>query len=191
MNKRIILVVAGIAIVAELVWAFSTLGIKLQGTTDQTPVPTISKTAPAPVVEKASISLTSSKGSFRVGEEIAVSVNISSSVPTDGADVILKFDNKILSPLAIETSSLYEDYPQDMADGKKGLIAISGVTSAQGGVPTNGPIASVFFKAVKPGRTTVSVDFTPDSTIDSNIVGTSLGKDLLSEVKDLTLEIVP
>ncbi len=194
MNKKIILIILGVAVLAEAIWALTSLGIFSLGTKPGISVPV--KTAVSK--KTASISLSSPKTNLKIGEQIKVDINIKSSAPTDGSDVILKFDPNVLSVASdsadkkpVSITALYQDYPQNSVDPSAGIIAVSGITSVKEGIVPNGAIGSIIFQAKKIGKAEVSIDFTPGKTTDSNIVETGTSNDLLSEVKNLTINIMP
>src|SRR3990167_2039318 len=56
-------------------------------------------------------------------------------------------------------------------------------------IPVTISFATINFKAKQKGQAKVTVDFTKGSTTDTNIVGTEFPDDMLSEVKDLEVNI--
>lgn len=194
-TKKLVFVLIGVVLFAELVWA----GIML--TKNKTPSSgTVSVNNPLPraaVRNVSSLSLTAPKNSFKVGEDIAVQVNISSDKPTDGADIIIIYDPKKLSvvpgqgKLPVTVGNIYSDYPLNKADETMGSVLVSGITSKPGGVIPKGVFGNFTFRAKSVGQTKISFDYTPGSTIDSNVIEAKSAKDILNSVSNLELNILP
>lgn len=192
LTRRNIFVVLAVVILGELIWAGSSL-LKPNNTTPS-PAPVITTTIP--VEEPTIISLTSNVVQVKPGDKINVSINITSPKNTQGADIIINFDPKVLSletvgkkkePVVL--SGMYNEFPINEVEG--GKITVSGISTTDGGVATNGLFGTVVFVAKAAGQTKVSIDFTPGSTTDSNVTQIEGGKDALSEVSDLEVKILP
>lgn len=186
-NKKLIFIFIGIILLAELVWA----GLSLfRGN-----APDSTKASSGQSMAGSTLSLNASKTSLKVGESITVAINVSSSVATDGMDVILSYDPKLLSvtlgpgkiPVAVGT--IYNDYPLNQVDEGVGRIAVSGITSQVGGIVARGTVGAVTFTAKASGKAKVAFDFTPGSTTDSNIIETKTAQDVLGSVTDLEVNI--
>lgn len=138
------------------------------------------------------LTLEAPKSEYKIGETIPVSIKIDTGGQTaDGVDVNLKFDPEILEAKSssITTGTIFPDFPVSKVD-QDGTIRITGITSLQGeGFSGSGVFATINFKAKAKGLTLVKVEFTKGSTTDSNIVGTQVADDMLSEVKDLEVNI--
>lgn len=189
-NKKVIIPLIVAIIVIEAVWAISVLYQPAQK-----PIPR--STTPLPVVEKkATLSLIASKTSPRVGEQVVVDVVVFSPQPTDGTDIIIGYDPNVLSfnkpgRSAVALDNLYDNYPVNSVDEKLGRIVVSGISSKVGGVVPKGRFGSVTFTAKKAGKTQIAFEFTPGATTDSNVVETKTAKDLLGQVTDVELNIIP
>ncbi|MBU3957415.1 cohesin domain-containing protein [Patescibacteria group bacterium] len=189
-NKKIIYAVVVFIIIFELVWAWQTL--------QKSKVVLVGNTASVPVqTEPAVISLISPKTDLEVGEKITVAINITSSKLTDGADIIIFYDPKVLTVMPdaqsgkpVTLGTLYVEYPLNSVDEKNGRIAVSGLASAQAGVIPKGIFGSIVFQVKVVGPTKVSLDFTPGSTIDCNVIETKTARDLLSLVNNLELNVM-
>lgn len=192
MNKKIIFIILGAVIVGELIWAGWTLSKEW----------TQSKIAPAPspvirpqrtkVVKPTTISLVADKNQLKKGEKLTVAINLSSEVATDGTDLIILYDPKLLSVNAqtpVTLGSLYDDFPLNKVDSESGRITISGISNKSGGTVANGLFGTVIFTAKKAGVAKISLDFTAGSTVDSNVIETDSGKDVLEKVNNLEVNI--
>ncbi|OGE14383.1 hypothetical protein A3F00_05180 [Candidatus Daviesbacteria bacterium RIFCSPHIGHO2_12_FULL_37_11] len=148
-------------------------------------------TQPGDKSVNAKLSLSSVKNEFKVGEVIPVTISIDTdSQVVDGVDVVLNFDPAALeaSSASITTGTIFPEYP--VAKVEKGIVRITAITSLAGvGYSGSGIFATINFKAKQKGQAKVTVDFTKGSTTDTNIVGTEFPDDMLSEVKDLEVNI--
>lgn len=191
LTKRVIFIILGVIILAEVLWA----GWSLFKTTNESSV-----SAPSVVTQPKStvVTLETPKQAVKVGEKFTVSIRISSDKLTDGTDLIITYDPKLLSvetvgadktPVILGT--LYSDYPLNKLDLSLGKITVSGVTTQKGGVKADGLFGSIVFTATAAGVTQVSLDFSPGKTADSNVTETGTGKDVLEKVENLEVNINP
>lgn len=191
-NKKTAVILVAAILLTEIIWAVKTLNL-MSVITPAKPspqIPAVYKSKP-----KGSIALQAPKREFKVGEKIIVAINISSLLPTDGADVILKYDPGILTVVSdgktpVVTGNLYPSFPLNRLDSKNGQVNISGI-SADKAITPQGVMGWVSFTAVKSGSTIIGIDFTPGSTIDSNITESNTGKDILEEAANLSLTVLP
>lgn len=186
MNK-IIFWILGLIILIELLFAVWVLKAPLPSPTPP------SASLPIRPKERGEIQLLSSKKNYQVGEMIPLTIRVSTGgQPTFGTDLILRFDPKILeaSSSAIKPGNIYSEYPLVNVNPKNGIISISGITRVgQTGFEGVGVLATLNLKAKKAGVTTLSVDFKPGSTADSNIIEAKTVKDILRRVQNLELVI--
>lgn len=182
LNPKIIFFILGVVILVELFFALRML---------QRPSP------PPPAEPKpisgASITLLASKKDYSVGEIAPVSVSLfTGGRPTDGTDLVVKFDTSLLEATSgsVIRGRIYPEYPLVDVNPATGIITVSGITSIrQSNFNGQGIFATINFRVVKPGRTTVSVDFEKGKTADSNVVETSSASDILEKVTNLDLMI--
>ncbi len=188
---KVILAVLAIIVIGELIWAGITL---TKGNKTNIPVvDNLTRTTTQP----ARIILQSDKAGLKIGEQVKVDILVDTGgKATDGTDVILNFDPKTLSVVTASVSAkpvsvgtIYTSYPKNSQEPDKVLLSgISGVGSSFSG---QGLLGSVTFKALAAGLTTVAVDFRLGSTTDSNMIETGTVTDVLTEVKNLSLTILP
>lgn len=172
------LIIIGIAVAAEIVWASQSL----KGNIGR-----VASVAPPQV---ASITLSVPKTTFQVGEKIPVSININSVKATDGTDVILNYNPGLVAVSApVTAGTIYNDYPLNTFDNTAGKISISGISSEPAGKVARGVLGTAVFEAKASGKAIISVDFTQGSTVDSNIIETKTAKDLLGKVGNVEVEI--
>lgn len=189
LTRRNIFIVLGLIIAAELLWA----GWTLYQTNRQ-----IGTTAPVTFQPQPSkIELQSNKTTVKVADQVTVSINVVSEKATDGIDLVINYDPKLLSVVKTKEGtpvilgSLYSDYPQNAVDETKGEITISGISTGKEGVRPNGLFGSIVFNAKAPGQTTVSLEFSPGSTVDTNITEKGTGEDVLESVGNVNITINP
>ena len=187
-NKKNILILLGAVVVAELLWA----GWTISQTNKQ-----INQTPPAVSTPISSqIGLSSDKTAVKEGEQFTVSANILSDQATDGVDLIINYDPKLISVVQVgETNapvilgSLYNDYPINTLDSKAGKITVSGISTQTDGIKPNGLFGSIIFKAESSGQALISLDFEAGSTVDTNIIEKGTGEDNLEKVNSLEINI--
>lgn len=199
-NRNIFYLVMGIAavvIVIELVWAYSVFYRPIVNTTSTKPASVIEN---APVVENignAVITLSSPKETIKVGDKITVTVKIRSDQPTDGTDLVLKYDPNFFevvlsgSGVPMVVNNLYSEYPINKVDTGAGVVSVSGIASEANGSLVDGVFGSIIFKAKIAGSSKFRVDFKPGLTSDSNIIETKTGEDILGSVNTLEVKITP
>lgn len=189
--KKALIIIAIVLIVAEVVWAIYTLTRPVvKDPSSKSPTPS-SVTQTVVTDSIASISLQGST-QVAVGEVFKVDIQLSTNSPTDGTDLIIKYDANVLEVVqtdkkAVTVGSIYQDYPVNTVDDK-GLIVISGVTLNKG-FKDQGLFGSMSFKAKTKGTTKISVDYTEKSTTDSNVTESASGLDILKSVNNLDITI--
>lgn len=123
------------------------------------------------------------------GEEFSVNVMIQSEgVSADGADIILNYNLEKLEAKEVKPGTAFKNYPV-MSIGE-GTVRISAIADSTGPFFSGSDLfAEVRFKALEGGEETISIDFTNDSTVDSNVALHGKGVDGLSEVGGAVLYI--
>lgn len=179
---RIVFVLLGMVVVVEIILAAKVLS---------KPIPAVVTVQP---VSGGKIALTSTKDQYKVGDELNILVKLNTGGhPTDGTDVIIKYDANFLDA---QTSNfftkgpIYQEYPLFDVDKASGTIKISGVvTSKDKGFNGVGTFANLKLKAISAGSTALKVDYKVNATTDSNIIESGTTKDILDSVQDLNLTI--
>lgn len=184
-NRKNILIILGVIIFAEILWAGWIL-FKTNAQVGQTIIPPV-ETKPLPT----EIELQTDKTSVKAGEKFRVLVLISSERSTDGADLIISYDPKLLSASPFVLGTLYNEYPVNKVDEKAGKITVSGISTGTEGVKPEGAFGSVVFSAKASGVATISLDFAPGSTADTNVTEKGTGEDILEAVKNINITINP
>lgn len=184
--KKPLLIIAGILVLVEVVWGVYTLSRPVSNTQQ----PTVGQAESVPA-SSGSVTL-KGPAEAKVGENLRVDMELTTNSQTDGADLIIKYDPKVLDlvtngTLAATVGKTYQDYPANSAD-PSGVITISGVSTGKGFSGT-GVFATIKFSAKATGTTKVSVDFTAGSTTDSNVTESSSGRDILESVNNLEITV--
>lgn len=195
LTKRTIFILLGVVVLVEVVWALWALTRPLPITQSSAKA---TEKPPAPKVRQTIISLSTPKNELKVGEKGVVSINVSSDASTDGTDLIINFDPKLLSVETISKTkepvalgAIYTDYPANSLDSKKGQIAVSGVSTKLGGIVPNGLFGSITFVAKASGHAKILLEYNKGSTIDSNVIEAGTGKDVLEKVEGVEFNIIP
>ena len=183
LTRRNIFIVLGVVILAEIIWAAWMISKPAK------PPQVIKPPDAITMAQPTTVSLTAAKSSISVGERLTVSINISSSKRTDGADLIITYDPNLLSAQPVIAGTIYSDYPLNSLDQALGRITVSGITDDPSGVLADGLFGSLVFVGKAPGIAKVSLQFSPGSTSDSNVTETGTGRDVLEKVEDLELII--
>lgn len=180
-GPKIIFVILGAVLLIEVLYAISVLSS-----------PSAPPSEPAPA-KQVSISLSSPLSEFVVKDVVPVEVRLDTgSHDTEGTDLVLKFDPKILEATAgaVVRGTVYPEYPQVRIDNKAGSIQISGISGLQGkSFRGQGVFANINFRAKAKGEVDLTVNFTRGKTDDSNVVEALSGNDILESVTDLTLTV--
>lgn len=148
-----------------------------------TPTPEISlqKTKPR---ETAVLSLDPSRGNFPLGEVFAISIKVDTQgSPATGVDVILNYDPQKLEVVEITPGNLFTTYFRKGKDEVKKKIYLSAAVFKKTESPFlgQGVFGTIEFKAIKSGKTTLSFEYTPQATSDSNVTAEG-GLDFLTKV---------
>ena len=180
---RIIFPILVVVLAVELLIGLKTL---------LTPLPKsqVQKISP---ISGAQIFLLSSKTTYKIGDQIPITVKISTGGHiTSGTDLVLRFDPKALeaSPTAFTRGKVYSDYPLVSIDSKAGVVRISGVAStAKGAFGGIGEFGVINFKARSVGESALTIDFEPNLTSESNVIDSETIKDVLETVYNLKVTI--
>lgn len=194
----IIIAVGILILVGEVIWAYMNFQQNQPASTQSQVTENVSTASSLPDKPKnGSISLTAPKNSIKVGEKLTVTINASSSGRlTDGTDVIITYDPKLLfvetigeDKKPIVVNNIYNEFPNNSLDATNGIITASGIASEQNGVGINGVFGSMIFTGKAPGKATITIQFDPNLTSESNIIETKSGVDILNQVQNLEVEI--
>lgn len=177
LNARIIFAILGVVIIVEMILLIQTF---------LSPPAKILE-VPRPVSE-GQIIIHSDKSNMPVGDNAIITVKISTGGrTTDGVDLVLHFDPEKLEAKAITKGAAYQEYPVESVDNSNGIIRVSGIT--QTGFNGMDVLTQIEFKAKSSGKTTISAEFKPGVTTDSNIIETGSTNDILGAVYNADLII--
>ncbi len=183
---KIIFIILGVVLIAEVIYAGWSLIPKSAGT----PLPVQSNSNVEQSVSR--ISLTAPEQSFQVGDVIPVLVSIDSGGKNiSGVDLIVQYDPEFLEITNedLEVGQALDEYPFKSVDPEQGLVSISGITSLGNDFSGAAEFAALNFRAVSPGQTVLSVNFEKGSTVASNLVEVTSAQNILEETDDLELII--
>jgi len=132
-----------------------------------------------------SLSLSPTSGTVETGDTFSVEIIVDTcGTDVDGVDSVLEYDSTYLSVTSITAGTLFSSYPFETDEGD--VIRLSGLddTSSAPYSGTDGVLGTIVFSALTEGTTAVTFDFTLASVLDSNIIETGTGDDILAEVYD-------
>jgi len=189
LSRRNIFLLLGLIVVAEVIWALWTLVLSpSQGSI----IPQFGAQKP----QATSVSLLSPTQSLKVGDIVTVTAKIESEKFTDGADLVIIYNPQALevqttsSDKPLAAGLLYDDYPFNNEE-EPGRITVSGITTRTDGTLASGIFGTVTFRALSEGEAKVSLLFNVGDTTDSNVIETGTGNDVLDEVNNLEIKILP
>lgn len=202
-NWKVIMIVLAVVVVAEIGWGVWSLTL---GSGKSQPVKTSNQQTSSTTdstlqksAQPAKLTLTTQSSNIKVGDVVKVDILIDTGGrATDGTDLILNFDPKVLSvktasasakDVPISTGTVYSSFPKNSLD--PGKISLSGISGLNNSFTGQGLLGSVNFTALLPGQTAVAIDFGLGKTSDSNVIESKTNQDILSEVSNLNLNIKP
>lgn len=185
LRVRTIFIILGVVIVLEIIFSIRML---------TSPISTkkVAKIAP---ISGGQIILTTAQRNYALGETVPVTIRVSTGGHiTDGTDVVLKYDPKILEAPKdnfFTKGTIYGDYPPINIDRAKGIVRLSGITIlSKSGFNGVGVLGILNFKASAPGKVNLSLESKKGSTTDSNIIEGKTAQDILSQVDDRQVTVV-
>ncbi len=149
--------------------------------------------SPEPVLAlDPNFSFSPSSATIEVGRLYSAEVMLDSvGQSVAGAGAKITFDPQIISVASIQPGTIFGDYPMASFDNNSGEIFISGIASSSRNLfAGRGVFATISFKGIALGTTTVQFVFVPGSTTDSNIAVTYGSGDILGKVYNLEVNVV-
>lgn len=128
----------------------------------------------------ASLQLSPSSGTYSVGQEFDVHINIATGGATiDGVDVVLRYDPCALQVQSISESPVFSEYPELSEYPEEGAIGISAKDTFNG----SGAVATVRFRVIAGNAVSgLKVYFKLAATTDSNIAESGSSAEILGSV---------
>jgi len=142
-------------------------------------------------VSAASLNLSSSTATPKVGEEFWVEVNLNTQIQeTLGTDAVLIFDPQLFEAKEIEEGEIYPDYPGKKIDNEQGKIFLSGVANYGSSVSASGVLGKIKFVPKKEGKAQISFAWQSGKTNLTSIIPYQGNADLLNQPpQSLSLQI--
>lgn len=130
-------------------------------------------------------------GKFKIGEEFFVEILLDTGgYQTDATDVRINYDPQMLQVLKIDEGKLYDSYLAKRFDPKEGAIIVYAVAPEGKVYQGAGVFARLLIKGLKTGTTFLNFDFESGETVDSNVVASKIGRDVLEKVGNCQIEII-
>ena len=137
--------------------------------------------------QAATLSLSPTTKNVNLNEQFTLTVTLDTEgVETDGADVLLTYNSTYLSLVSASLGSLYDTAVTNNTT-TAGKVTLSAVASSGTTYTGSGTFATLTFKPIKTGSSSVLFTYTSGSTTDSNI--TSNQTDVLDTVTSATITI--
>lgn len=144
--------------------------------------------------ETATLSISAPSENYNVGDTFDADIMLDTGgVDVDGVDVYyLNYSPSLLEVqdaddgtpgVQIKKGDAFDIYVGNSVDTSAGKISIAGIVNP-GGDPFNGvgKVATVTFKVLAKGKSSVNFDFTSGSTTDCNVAEHGTGNDILGDV---------
>jgi hypothetical protein len=141
--------------------------------------------------DKASITFSPEQIVTSVGESFSTELWLNTDgVSVGGVGAKINFDPTVLQVESIQTHPIFPDYPATMYDNQTGKVVISGIVqSADTLYMGNDQFATVTWKTLASGTTTISLSFEPNQTQDSNIAVLFGNGDILQQVNSVQVSV--
>ena len=137
--------------------------------------------------QNAKFSFSAKQLSLAQGESMTVNLLLNSGKHTiDAVDCILEFDPESLELTDINPGTIFENYPLLISNNNTGEAKLS-AASLDNFFQGEGVYASLTFKALKNGQSYLSYQYTPDSSLDTDVM--SQGQDVLGSVAKLKIQV--
>lgn len=139
----------------------------------------------------SSLTLSPSKGSYRVGQTFEVKIVLKTAEEVNGADALLSFNPKVLRVVEIKEGPAFPLYPRKKADQQKGEIKITGVKAKRDGRIFTQPLtfATIVFKGKERGVAKVNFVFKKGKTTGSTIIKAVGSENILRKVTNGSYQI--
>ena len=140
------------------------------------------------ISQEGRLSLVLTTESATLDEEFTVDILADGGQKSaDGVDVLLSFDPAVISLVQINETKAFKDYFQ--MQELEGLVKITALADKDNPAEGTNVVASLTFKAFQEGETKIEFSLNEDDTTDSNITGRFTGRDVLTTVDNLRLNI--
>lgn len=184
LSKKVILFIFFLVLFVELVWVMAYFVKKTRPQTQFIG----SGVSTSTTSFAFTLSLDPPRKSVKVGETFSVTIMVDAGgKKLSGVDAVLFYDaNKVVPEGKIIPGTLFPSYPLQKISTSAGKISITGTMTSNSQQPFTGKgiFATLNFKAMSAGEALFAFDFMRGSTIDSNFVEFSSGKDLLESVSN-------
>lgn len=126
-----------------------------------------------------------------MGNEFTASLNLNTPESITGVDAIILFNPLTVNGIEVIDQHLLPETPQIDINNGNGVIVISQTAAYNQPYTGTGIMANIKFRAMVAGEQSLRIEYVaPGSTIDSNVVSSRTGKDILMQPQDLTFNVV-
>ena len=192
MQNKKTLVVAGV-ILLLVVFAFVARSSKKNVTATPTKSPTTRQpVTPTPAIIRSTMFFEPETVSVKPNQQFTVTVAVDAKgVIVNGIDSIILFDPESVRPISVQKA---KDAGNEFYLLRKQIdpnkIILTAAKTKYTATPTlRQSVASITFKSLKPGTTSLSFDFKPGSTTASTIIEAEKSTNILDAVKPLSVSV--
>lgn len=172
-----------------LVFSLAVAVITVAGRNSANNLATTQNLATKATEEVATLALSPGSGDYTFSPTASYPVGIvvdSGGKSVDGVDVIVNFDPKkvMVVNTQVSTTTMFEQFPLNQVDNVRGQIRFSALTFSP--KPVVGIVGTFQVRPLVKGEVTLSFDFTPGASTDSNVAEHGTAKDVLGSVTNAT-----
>lgn len=190
-KKTRILVIAGVALVLNVLLIYSLLSSKTPPTPPMLPSKQVShpRISPTPRPRLATFSLSPAKTTVSGNDSLTLTLTLATEYELTGADAVLRFDPEFLTVQEVEAGQTFSLYPRLTYDNNTGQIIITGINIDLPSSPNFPDFATITFHAKQHGTTKVQFDFKYGTTSGSTAVRAEDAKNILSHIENAKIVI--
>lgn len=154
--------------------------------TESSQLPVITDDFASPEAKTATLTITSDKNSYQVGDQFEAILLIETSVIPDGVQFVAVYDNNLLSDVRLEQVNTFGSFVTAKVEPERGEIKAIFIRNPQEEPNLSSPLALLKITGVFGSSGTLSITFVNDKTQ----VAAAGGQDILQSVSGLTVTII-
>ena len=125
---------------------------------------------------------------YSVGDSASFTVNVDNKENYILAvDTIINYSEEQAKVTKIENSNAFDAYPLSLSKDNK--ILISAIMMPGSSINQAQKLATVTVQFLKPGKAEFNVEFKPLQTVDSNVIASGNGDDVLGKVINVSFDV--
>lgn len=166
---------------ATVILSSGSITVPAAPTPTPSPTPTLIPTStPTPTpISLAHLVLTNVPVSAHVNDNFDAGVNLDTTTPITGADVIVTFDTGKLQATGVTDNHLLPNTPKIEIHNDTGLVKVSQVANPGQPWSGTGSMFTINFQTTAVGIANIGFSYTPGLLTDSNVIANASGADIL------------